>query len=382
MLRAVRAALTAAPAAADPDRSNSTVAAHALGAKILETRVAPTVGGGKMTLATLPVSMDLRKWAVTPGNQRNKAAGYKIKAFSTLFSGTNQNGTTTSLQQALAGTSGKITRDDAWYQIDGGALVSIKLASALSTTFSLTARVGHHYRIAVRATAGSNAGQLRFGADFVAERSGRISGAAATRRGATMPDHTANNAELLNDDDGLAAGDFSRWLDGMQAALRNERDSDVPCGACTACCTSSQFVHIAPDETETLSHIPAELLFPAPHMPRGHVLLGYDERGHCPMLVDDACTIYEHRPRTCRTYDCRVFPAAGVEVDADKPLIAQRTRRWRFDFPDAGDRIRYDAVHAAASFLREHGDEIPAADRPANETQLAVAALEMHETFL
>ena len=32
------------------------------------------------------------------------------------------------------------------------------------------------------------------------------------------------------------------------------------------------------------------------------------------------CSIYDHRPRTCRTFDCRVFAAAGVAVDADKPL--------------------------------------------------------------
>ena len=121
------------------------------------------------------------------------------------------------------------------------------------------------------------------------------------------------------------AGDFSSWLRAMQAAIREERDADVPCGTCTACCTSSQFVHIAPDETDTLSHIPSALLFPAPRLPRGHVLLGYDERGHCPMLVDGQCSIYEHRPRTCRTYDCRVFPASGLHLDDDerKVLIAR-----------------------------------------------------------
>ena len=62
-------------------------------------------------------------------------------------------------------------------------------------------------------------------------------------------------------------------------------------------------------------------------------VLGYDERGHCPMLVDGACSIYEHRPRTCRTYDCRVFPAAGVEPDADKAPSPTRARRWRFTDP-------------------------------------------------
>jgi hypothetical protein len=138
-------------------------------------------------------------------------------------------------------------------------------------------------------------------------------------------------------------------------------------------------VPIGPDETDTLAHIPAELLFPAPRLPRGHVLLGYDERGHCPMLVDGRCAIYEHRPRTCRTYDCRVFPAAGVEVDHDDPgkaRIADRARRWRFTFPADDDRRRHEAVRAAAAALRAGSAGAPTV------TQLAVRAIETHEEFL
>jgi hypothetical protein len=160
----------------------------------------------------------------------------------------------------------------------------------------------------------------------------------------------------MADDDGgqgeLAAGDFSAWLTAMQRALRGDGESVVPCDGCTACCTSSQFVHIGPDETDTIAHIPPALLFPAPRMPDGHVVMGYDERGHCPMLVDDRCSIYEHRPRTCRTYDCRVFPATGLDVaDDGKDLIAHRARRWRFSFPTAADRTRHLAVRAVAASL-------------------------------
>jgi Fe-S-cluster containining protein len=165
----------------------------------------------------------------------------------------------------------------------------------------------------------------------------------------------------------VAAGDFSTWLDGMQAALRGEHDADVPCGSCTACCTSSQFVHIEPDETDALAHIPAALLFPAPRLPKGHVLLGYDERGHCPMLVGGRCSIYQHRPRTCRTYDCRVFPAAGL--DADQPAIAERVRRWRFAYPTALDRSRHDEVRRAARTQA-------AQDRGAAAIKVAVRAIE------
>lgn len=182
----------------------------------------------------------------------------------------------------------------------------------------------------------------------------------------------------------LPAGDFSAWMAAVQGALRGERAADVPCDGCTACCTSSQFVHIAPDEADALSHIPVALLFPAPGLPRGHVVLGYDERGRCPMLVDDRCSIYEHRPRTCRTYDCRVFPAAGVSLDDDddKVLIARRARRWRFGFPTQADRDQHEAVRAAAAFLREHRGALPDGAVASNATALAVLAIELHDTFL
>ena len=181
----------------------------------------------------------------------------------------------------------------------------------------------------------------------------------------------------------LDAGEFSTWATATQAAIRGERIADVPCGGCTACCTSSQFVHIGPDETTTLAHIPSELLFPAPGLPRGHVVLGYDERGHCPMLVDNACSIYEHRPRTCRTYDCRVFPASGITPgDEAKRRLSQQAQRWRFKFPTDADSTRLEAVRAAAAFLREHSEALVESTAPLSPTQQAVLAVEFHDLFL
>ena len=139
----------------------------------------------------------------------------------------------------------------------------------------------------------------------------------------------------------------------MQRVLDREQESDVPCDGCTACCRSAQFILVEPDETDTLAHIPRRLLFPAPRMPEGHMVLGHDENGHCPMLVDDRCSIYEHRPRTCRIYDCRVFAATGVE--SDKPAIAERVRRWRFEYASDDDRDEHAALRARAAELV--GDE-------------------------
>ncbi len=136
---------------------------------------------------------------------------------------------------------------------------------------------------------------------------------------------------------------FSEWFVEFDEAMQGRRDASVPCGACTACCTSSQFVHIDPDETDTLGHIPADLLFRAPGLPKGHRVMGYDERGHCPMLVDGDCSIYEHRPRACRIYDCRVFTVTGVVPD--QPAIAERAGDWEFEIDD---QPRWAAVRAAA----------------------------------
>ena len=175
----------------------------------------------------------------------------------------------------------------------------------------------------------------------------------------------------MTDEHELDAGEFSSWLADMQTALRGENDSHVPCDGCTACCTSSQFVHIGPDETDTLAHIPPELLFPAPRLPRGHLILGYDERGHCPMLVDGRCSIYAHRPRTCRTYDCRVFAATGVRVDegdASKSSIAGRAGRWRFRYRNDAARAQHEAVREMAAVLDDRHRLSP--------TQLAVLAVE------
>ena len=182
-------------------------------------------------------------------------------------------------------------------------------------------------------------------------------------------------------DPDLDAGVFSSWMSEMQAALRGERGSDVPCEGCTACCTSSQFIHIAPDEADALAHIPAELLFPAPRLPPGHVLLGYDHRGHCPMLIDNQCSIYPHRPRTCRVYDCRVFAAAGLDND-DKIQITRQARRWRFAYPTPADQTGHESVRAAASYLDRHREQWPEGVAPRDATQLAVLAVEMHDVFL
>jgi Fe-S-cluster containining protein len=114
------------------------------------------------------------------------------------------------------------------------------------------------------------------------------------------------------------------------------------------------------------------------------MVLGYDEQGRCPMLGERGCTIYEDRPRTCRTYDCRVFAAAGTTpVDDGKNLIAVQVRRWRFDVDHDIDRRAQAAVRAAVAFLRAHPECLARrGGGPATSRDLAVLAMRVHDLFL
>jgi Fe-S-cluster containining protein len=178
----------------------------------------------------------------------------------------------------------------------------------------------------------------------------------------------------------LPAGGFSAWLREMRRALLEEAAADVPCGECSACCSTSHFVHVGPRDMEALARIPRGLLFPAPGRPAGHFVLGYDDGGCCPMLSGGRCSIYEHRPLTCRTYDCRVFAAAGVAADAVP--IARRVRRWRFRYATEADRLQHEAVRAAARFVRDHPACFPGGEAPRDPAQLAVLAVKAGDVFL
>jgi hypothetical protein len=101
------------------------------------------------------------------------------------------------------------------------------------------------------------------------------------------------------------------------------------------------------------------------------------------MLVEGRCSIYAHRPGTCRTYDCRVFAAADVvDDDPARARVARQARRWRFDEPTPDDVARHGAVRAAAAYLERHARELPSGTAPVTATQRAVLAVELHETFL
>jgi hypothetical protein len=101
------------------------------------------------------------------------------------------------------------------------------------------------------------------------------------------------------------------------------------------------------------------------------------------MLVDGSCSIYEHRPRACRVYDCRIFPAAGVTGPrGDAVEIGRRAERWRFDYASDRERAGHDALKATARYFAEHAGELGDDALATDTTRLAVVAVELHDLLV
>jgi Fe-S-cluster containining protein len=182
--------------------------------------------------------------------------------------------------------------------------------------------------------------------------------------------------------DPLPAGGFSAWLRDMRAALSGSTGMDVACGDCRGCCTSSYFIKVRAHETAALARIGPDNLRPVPGATNGSMLMGFDERGHCFMFENGGCSIYQDRPETCRTYDCRVFTAAGMNAGPDKTEINERISRWRFDYPTQRDRDEHRAVTAVANYLRQHPVRFPGGRVPSRPSEIAVLAVKSFEVFM
>lgn len=181
----------------------------------------------------------------------------------------------------------------------------------------------------------------------------------------------------------VAAGNFGEWLSQIRASLRGESGTDVPCGDCIGCCVSSYFIPLRPQDKPALARIPAHLLVTAAGQPAGHAMMRYMADGSCPMLESGKCSIYSHRPQTCRDYDCRIFAAAGIDAGgADKAVINRRVRQWQFSYATEADKLAHQAVHLAAAFIRENGASFPGKHAPTAPTGIAILAIKSYAVFL
>lgn len=178
------------------------------------------------------------------------------------------------------------------------------------------------------------------------------------------------------------AGEFGAWLEQALRVLAGQGESEVPCGTCTGCCTSSYYIRIRPRDRAAVARFEAHLVTP-PDITPGDALLGWRADGTCPALEAGKCTIYAQRPMTCRDYDCRVFAAAGVLAgDERRAVINQRIKAWRFSHAGEEARRAHQAVLAASTFIQKHGDWFPACTAPTSPTGIAVMALKTYKVFL
>ncbi|MBN1499607.1 MAG: YkgJ family cysteine cluster protein [Spirochaetes bacterium] len=175
---------------------------------------------------------------------------------------------------------------------------------------------------------------------------------------------------------------FTSWLNQIRKTFLTGEGVKVPCGNCTACCTSSYYICIDPDEKETLAAIPGNFLFSVPGETGKKKVLGFDENGECFMFMNNKCSIYDRRPRACRNFDCRIFTAAGIPVDDNRVMISRQVRRWKFNFSEICDQRYYSAVQACAKFIAEFELNFPQGLNINNALQQAAAAIKAYHVFL
>jgi uncharacterized protein len=180
----------------------------------------------------------------------------------------------------------------------------------------------------------------------------------------------------------VPAGDFDTWLESALTSLRRRTSLAVPCGDCRGCCSSGHFVHVGADEQDALAAIPRNVQFRAPGLPQGNIVIGFAGDGHCPMLAARECSIYERRPQTCRTFDCRVLAAARLlEEGRWSERINLRVRAWRFTYASEESVQRHDAVARAAGFIKSNASFFPGRRVPTRSLDIAVLAVKVHEVF-
>lgn len=102
---------------------------------------------------------------------------------------------------------------------------------------------------------------------------------------------------------------------------------DVPCGSCTACCRSPKLL------SEVYPGDPRYDWYdkmPRPDVDEGRyrtpndgcakaMVLRKHEDGRCIYLRDAGCSIWDWRPQSCRTFDCRMYTFTGAKRDDGVP---------------------------------------------------------------
>lgn len=86
-------------------------------------------------------------------------------------------------------------------------------------------------------------------------------------------------------------------------------DASVPCNGCKSCCHHEDVeVRAEQERAEDLRYL--DLV----QTQEGRTVLRKRDDGACAHLVSSGCAVYDHRPRACRMYDCRIRAIAGLTM--------------------------------------------------------------------
>ena len=94
--------------------------------------------------------------------------------------------------------------------------------------------------------------------------------------------------------------------------------STVNCRSCRACCVDFADTPVLPFESGDGLDIEVR---------DGKRLLRKKANGECVHLLEGGCSVYEHRPVTCRVFDCRDFAVEKLS-NPDLPQLNKAIAQW------------------------------------------------------
>jgi Fe-S-cluster containining protein len=157
-----------------------------------------------------------------------------------------------------------------------------------------------------------------------------------------------------------ACGSVTTVWRNFERAARTGGSVEVPCGGCTACCTS-------PESAPELSRREAARLEHTTDA-KGRLRLKRKSDGSCVYLVDSKCSIHPNRPVVCQQFDCRVFLLLGCGT-SDR-MVQEALRQWESpSIKTAEDRATLTSLRLAVkgdSTMPPARNEIEALHRAMN----------------
>jgi Fe-S-cluster containining protein len=105
--------------------------------------------------------------------------------------------------------------------------------------------------------------------------------------------------------------------------------TEVPCNGCTECCRSGQGLFLHPELGDDVESYQTNALLDA----AGNKIfvLSTTPDGACVYLGATGCTIYDHRPVLCRSFDCRKHYLMLPRQDRDNLVRLELSSRAVFN---------------------------------------------------